>query len=366
MEGAEINKSLLALKECIRALDKDKRHTPFRQSKLTQVLKDSFVGHSRTCMVATISPGGSNSEHTLNTLRYADRVKELKGEREKRTFAERNYSNVQEEEVYEDDEEEYIEDDLNDDEYFSNESDILDDDTFNEESLFDVDFPHEQDSLLQSSAANTFTPRSLTDSYTSLSLSQQSQARSDSSDAYIKSSSHSKPHSMIYRSNTQYDNSSQQRPLSLQAKYQSLNLPRSYSMYSRNSTDTASDTSSTYSSPQRSLLSSNSNNMPAATTAMTTTTTMTATPVGDGVPSFSNDRIEEFIKFHRGEIREITDCTKRETKLVAHMSLHLSSHQDDDNNSSSSSHSNHTRGYWKSIKYSLYTSICITSEYNTS
>lgn len=73
MEGAEINKSLLALKECIRALDQGGKHTPFRQSKLTQVLKDSFVGNSRTCMVATISPGGSNSEHTLNTLRYADR-----------------------------------------------------------------------------------------------------------------------------------------------------------------------------------------------------------------------------------------------------------------------------------------------------
>ncbi|KAF9940819.1 Kinesin-like protein kif24 [Mortierella alpina] len=80
MEGAEINKSLLALKECIRALDQDKKHTPFRQSKLTQVLKDSFVGNSRTCMVATISPNNSNSEHTLNTLRYADRVKELKAE----------------------------------------------------------------------------------------------------------------------------------------------------------------------------------------------------------------------------------------------------------------------------------------------
>ncbi|CAO3637995.1 unnamed protein product [Mucor hiemalis] len=78
MEGAEINKSLLALKECIRALDQDKRHTPFRQSKLTQVLKDSFVGNSRTCMIATVSPNQSNSEHTLNTLRYADRVKELK------------------------------------------------------------------------------------------------------------------------------------------------------------------------------------------------------------------------------------------------------------------------------------------------
>ncbi|KXS20169.1 kinesin-domain-containing protein [Gonapodya prolifera JEL478] len=73
MEGSEINKSLLALKECIRALDQDSKHTPFRQSKLTQVLKDSFIGNSRTCMIATVSPNSGNSEHTLNTLRYADR-----------------------------------------------------------------------------------------------------------------------------------------------------------------------------------------------------------------------------------------------------------------------------------------------------
>ncbi|XP_031564538.1 kinesin-like protein KIF24 [Actinia tenebrosa] len=77
MEGAEINQSLLALKECIRALDQDSRHTPFRQSKLTQVLKDSFVGNTKTCMIANISPCSSSSENTLNTLRYSDRVKEL-------------------------------------------------------------------------------------------------------------------------------------------------------------------------------------------------------------------------------------------------------------------------------------------------
>ncbi|CAH1439280.1 unnamed protein product [Lactuca virosa] len=77
MEGAEINKSLLALKECIRALDNDQGHIPFRGSKLTEVLRDSFVGNSRTVMVSCISPNAGSCEHTLNTLRYADRVKSL-------------------------------------------------------------------------------------------------------------------------------------------------------------------------------------------------------------------------------------------------------------------------------------------------
>lgn len=63
MEGAEINKSLLALKECIRALGKKGSHLPFRASKLTQVLRDSFVGeNTKTCMVSDL----------LNNVNFAD------------------------------------------------------------------------------------------------------------------------------------------------------------------------------------------------------------------------------------------------------------------------------------------------------
>ncbi|KAG1372552.1 hypothetical protein G6F61_010952 [Rhizopus arrhizus] len=289
MEGAEINKSLLALKECIRALDKDKRHTPFRQSKLTQVLKDSFVGHSRTCMVATISPGGSNSEHTLNTLRYADRVKELKGERDKRNYVEKNV-NVTQEEVYEDyEEEEFMQedDDEEEEEYFSNDSDILNEYTFHGENLLDVDFPHEQDPLFMHSNSSMIASQEI-EQHTDLKSS-------------VSSSSNSRPNSMSYpnRSSSQY--ASIQPPKT---------LPRSYSMYS---TDTASDTSSTYSSPQRSFHST-----------VNTTSMSTASTQNESVPSFSHDHIDEFIRFHRAEIRETSDCTKRETKLVSNMSLQLS------------------------------------------
>uniref|UniRef100_T1J371 Kinesin-like protein n=1 Tax=Strigamia maritima TaxID=126957 RepID=T1J371_STRMM len=78
IEGSEINKSLLALKECVRALGRKGSYLPFRASKLTQVLRDSFIGDNiATCMIAMISPGMSSCEQTLNTLRYANRVKEL-------------------------------------------------------------------------------------------------------------------------------------------------------------------------------------------------------------------------------------------------------------------------------------------------
>lgn len=79
-ESSDINTSLLALKECIRALDMNKKgaqHVPYRQSKLTLILKDCFTSESAmTAMIATVSPGASSCDHSINTLRYADRIKE--------------------------------------------------------------------------------------------------------------------------------------------------------------------------------------------------------------------------------------------------------------------------------------------------
>ena len=77
-EGAKINQSLLALANCINALgDRSKKGSfvPFRDSKLTRMLKDSLGGNCRTVMVVTVSPSSSQFEETLNTLKYASRAK---------------------------------------------------------------------------------------------------------------------------------------------------------------------------------------------------------------------------------------------------------------------------------------------------
>ena len=81
LEGAKINRSLLALANCINALgDKSKKGSfvPYRDSKLTRLLKDSLGGNSKTVMITNISPASSQIEETLNTLKYASRAKNIK------------------------------------------------------------------------------------------------------------------------------------------------------------------------------------------------------------------------------------------------------------------------------------------------
>ncbi|KAI3406253.2 KIP3 [Candida oxycetoniae] len=79
-EGANINKSLLALGNCINALCDPRRrnHVPFRDSKLTRLLKFSLGGNCKTVMIVCVSPSSQHYDETLNTLKYADRAKEIK------------------------------------------------------------------------------------------------------------------------------------------------------------------------------------------------------------------------------------------------------------------------------------------------
>uniref|UniRef100_A0A8C7YG45 Kinesin family member 21A n=1 Tax=Oryzias sinensis TaxID=183150 RepID=A0A8C7YG45_9TELE len=80
-EGISINCGLLALGNVISALgDRSKRssHVPYRDSKLTRLLQDSLGGNSQTVMIACISPSDQDFMETLNTLKYANRARNIK------------------------------------------------------------------------------------------------------------------------------------------------------------------------------------------------------------------------------------------------------------------------------------------------
>ncbi|KAG9249255.1 P-loop containing nucleoside triphosphate hydrolase protein [Calycina marina] len=78
-EGANINKSLLALGSCINALCdvRKKNHVPYRNSKLTRLLKFSLGGNCKTVMIVCVSPSSAHFDETQNTLRYANRAKNI-------------------------------------------------------------------------------------------------------------------------------------------------------------------------------------------------------------------------------------------------------------------------------------------------
>jgi kinesin family protein 11 len=77
-EAGEINKSLLTLGRVISALVERQSHVPYRDSKLTRLLRDSLGGKTKTCIIATIAPTAHCLDETLNTLDYAQRAKSIK------------------------------------------------------------------------------------------------------------------------------------------------------------------------------------------------------------------------------------------------------------------------------------------------
>ena len=77
-EGKKINLSLTALGSVIDALSSNKKHVPYKDSKLTRLLADSLGGNTKTVMFANISPASFNYEETYGTLRYASRAKMIK------------------------------------------------------------------------------------------------------------------------------------------------------------------------------------------------------------------------------------------------------------------------------------------------
>ena len=95
IEGANINRSLLTLGNCINALCDamskgiKKPYVPYRDSKLTRLLKDSLGGNARTVMIANVSPSINTFDDTYNTLKYANRAKNIK------TVVTRNVLNAQ-------------------------------------------------------------------------------------------------------------------------------------------------------------------------------------------------------------------------------------------------------------------------------
>nr|GLL46193.1 kinesin-like protein KIN-5C [Ipomoea trifida] len=81
-EAGEINKSLLTLGRVINALVEHLGHVPYRDSKLTRLLRDSLGGRTKTCIIATVSPAVHCLEETLSTLDYAHRAKNIKNKPE--------------------------------------------------------------------------------------------------------------------------------------------------------------------------------------------------------------------------------------------------------------------------------------------
>ena len=80
VEAQFINKSPSFLEQGGGALTEKRDHIPYRQNKLTYLLKDSIGGNSKTCMIANVWPEESHLEETISTLKFASRMMKVSNE----------------------------------------------------------------------------------------------------------------------------------------------------------------------------------------------------------------------------------------------------------------------------------------------
>merc|ERR1712151_985546 len=76
-EAIQINVSLTALGDVIEGLTKGASLVPYRNHKLTELMKDALGGSAKTLMFVNCSPAASNSEETINALKWAARAKKI-------------------------------------------------------------------------------------------------------------------------------------------------------------------------------------------------------------------------------------------------------------------------------------------------
>ena len=82
-EAQAINKSLSSLGNVIHALSHGEKVIPYRDSKLTMVMSDSLGGNAKTLMFVNVSPVDYNTEETINSLLYAQRVRKVRNKAQK-------------------------------------------------------------------------------------------------------------------------------------------------------------------------------------------------------------------------------------------------------------------------------------------
>ncbi|KAI8054487.1 P-loop containing nucleoside triphosphate hydrolase protein [Syncephalis plumigaleata] len=313
MEGSEINKSLLALKECIRALDLGKSHLPFRQSVERFVYWKVTYLHDCNGI-----PSAGSCEHTLNTLRYADRVKELKNDkpsartqeepRQEPSFL-RKREQAEAAAAAEAQQQSHDYDDYEDDD---------------DDDLMDQELPVSELESLDIADPDDYDPQN-DEEYNAPDIYEQPLDDYKPTIQYGSYSGNNGGNGSSSSSSSRNQNSNNNNNSSSSSRIQ--NIPAGIGSRSKLPTSSSSTSLSSASQlrpPGGGNGGSSQLRSPSQSPALRPIdTSPSLEPVIQSSSGFTPHQMEEFIRAHRAQIREITECIKHETKLMANFTLSM-------------------------------------------